>query len=323
MNSTLLALLGSALLSLAQHPTQAPATRDDLPACSELQLAYFRPRYSSPEALVDVASEFIEPQFQARDGDGVRYVQRFMILGRTIVLQDEPDELADRVSTLEALDANAREETTEVAIQRGVYRPKNVNRDTLVAGISAIPGVEITALDNSRDLIVSCPESISGQVRDLLRELDAPVPRISLTCRLICGRDQDELDASGLPAADPRLPAGLVERLAEVLPMPGFELVSLNAMEATLSGRELGLASTITQFLEFEVRLQPAAYDPTAGRLTLSKCEFRLIEVPFGQPDLRFVHRLETSLVLVAGETTVLGALGSDPMFVALEFKVR
>ncbi|HVQ26388.1 MAG TPA: hypothetical protein VMV01_14480, partial [Planctomycetota bacterium] len=130
-----------------------------------------------------------------------------------------------------------------------------------------------------------------------------PAPQLMLHCWLLRGADQGD-------GTD--LPSDLTDNLRRLVPYRGFEKVSMAMLRVSIvGGQEQRLRGRFQRDgadQRFELTLVPAGYDAHSQTLTLRQCEF---ESTTGQ-------ELSTAAVVHLDEYVVLGAAGSDPLFVVL-----
>jgi hypothetical protein len=142
-------------------------------------------------------------------------------------------------------------------------------------------------------------------MRALMARLDVAPPQVQLQCWLLRGAEAD---------TGSRLPKELVQNLSRLVPVEHFEQLSLSMIRASVQpGLPQRLRSDFPddgETARFELDLVCSGYDRAAGVLPLTRCRF---EATSGQ-------EFETSVTLRAGEYTVLGAAGADPLFVVLRF---
>jgi hypothetical protein len=106
--------------------------------------------------------------------------------------------------------------------------------------------------------------------------------------------------------------------------MEGFELLSTGLLRSSVRDR-LHVSTRSSDDVRFNLSLVPAAFDPETGELTLDKCAFvaqTRAPSPAGaanQATSWDEQSFETALSLRAGEYTVLGSVGPDPLFVVLK----
>ena len=294
-------LLVYPLAATASRPqdAQAPST----PRKEDLVLKYFTPASADSGELAVVARElFGENLTVALPFNNEEYVDRFISLGPTLVVQDTPKSAERILETLRLLDAEIGRASSAPA--RFEYSPRHVGLDSLMEGVRAFD-VTCWPVLEGRMLVMTGSEDTIAKASELFARIDVPAPQVLLTCYLIRGLE------SG--TSTPTLPRELVDNLKLILPMPGFELVSLNALQAAVRGQPIRLATQAGVSLRYELSLHPEVYDPAQSTLSLSGCLFELTDESQGR-----THHLETSLDLRSGEYVVLGALGDEPLFVVL-----
>ena len=148
------------------------------------------------------------------------------------------------------------------------------------------------------------PEQVE-RMQDLLARIDQAPPQMLITCWLVRGSFDTDLDSASLPPV-------LLENLQRLLPYKEYGLVTTAMVRTSiLAGSERSLSGSFGPDGEFELQLQPGAVDGTGHRLAFDRIEFKSSE---GQ-------RFDTSAVLDFEDYTVLGAAGREPLLVVLQVK--
>jgi hypothetical protein len=146
------------------------------------------------------------------------------------------------------------------------------------------------------------PDNVKAML-DLIERIDVPAPQLMVHCWLLHGVDRES-------GGD--LPRELTDSLKKLVPFAGFERQSLAVLRTSIvAGQEQELSGEFErgdERLRFQLKLIPAGYDPRTQLLTLSRASF---QASTGQ-------EFATAAVVKMGEYVVLGAAGSDPIFVVL-----
>lgn len=319
--SMLVAAQQSAPLSA---PDSAPVAIDEsdphsspppIVATSELRMAYFVARRASADELLAAIDGLATRLLYVRNADGsitgpVENVRRFGQSG--LLLYDVPDRTQEIMQTLNNLEqatvqmeAMGDEDTSASPLDVAEYSPQHISLDGLLQALQPFTreidhnAFNITAIDVPARVVLRDSADNVQQMLTLLRTIDVPAPQLMLHCWLLRGIDHD--GAAGLPAQ-------LVENLQRLVPFAGFEQVSSAFLRiSVVAGQQHELRGLFGD-QRFEVKLEPAGYDATTQSLTLARCAFNSTT---GQ-------EFATAAVVRAGEYVVLGAAGSDPLFVVL-----
>jgi hypothetical protein len=337
---TLLATLLMASTAYGARPQQADAPPQPAPAAppqpdtrppvvpeSELTLHYYTPRHSDGRELAQVLTQVAGRMYhaQAQDGSTSPPVANVRTFGNVVVLYDRAkriEELVTILARLEEASAATRADVQEFVVEE--YAPHYLPADALLEALRPLrreiwlpstsggrtPGSPSTKVDN----VTALEQPATLVLRDtignvkamvaLLERLDVPPPQAQLTCWLLRGADEDT-------ATD--LPRDLVDNLSRIVPQEHFRRLCVTMIRTSVQpGQTQKLRSEFVNddFTDsFELMLVPAGYDRDTGALPISRCRF---EATTGQA-------FETSLTLKAGEYTVLGAAGVDPLFVVLQ----
>jgi len=245
--------------------------------------------------------------------------------GDVIMLHDRRELLPQLQAALaQATAVSARPARAEVALAALEYRPRYAAVATLLTALEPfarrIPNVlavaegaanggptfvsNVTVLNQAGVLVLrDTPEHLS-EMTALLSRLDTPAPQVMITCLLI-----QERSSEGGDGGSPSVPEDLVRDLRELLPVTALERVGQAALRiAVVPGSDVVVTGTIDTGAEFKLKLLPAGYDREHGTLSMTHCAFSLDGSSL----------FDTSAVLSAGEYTVLGASGLEPLFVVL-----
>ncbi len=291
----------------AQEATSS--SHSALPKRSDVTLTFFTPTHLELEELHTAALQLFGDSFRVSTPDGGwANVAHFIQVSKSLGVQETPQEAEKILATLNRLDLIAREEEKPVPVETLEYTPRHITIDSLLPAIDQqVYNVWVSPVEEKRILLVRGRAAQVAETRRLLAKLDVPSPQVTITCHLIRGLEQG--------TSSPTLPTELVENLRRILPMSGFELVSVGVLHAAVASSTIQLETSAGPGLSYNLQLQPSAYDAAEGTLTLASCFFQL---RVGPTDAARSHELRTNLALRAGEYTVLGALGSEPIFVVL-----
>jgi hypothetical protein len=149
------------------------------------------------------------------------------------------------------------------------------------------------------------------EIRRFLERIDIPAQQVDLTCWVIRGKESGESSKS--------LPRELVDGLAQLAPLPSFEIVSTNLLRATVT-EPMQIQSTLSDRSNYHLRLVPSAYDAEHGQLSFSSCSFEYSSRPRESSETT-TSGFQSGVTLRAGEYTVLGSVGESPLYVVLRLR--
>jgi hypothetical protein len=312
----------------AAAPPPRPDTSPQVVPEAELSLHYYSPRHSDANELAQILTQLAGRTFfaQAPDGSSTQPVSNVRTFGNIVVLYDRVkrvEQLVTILAQLEQADVAQLGDAEEYVVAE--YTPQYVTAKALLDalnplrrqilqpfGIGGRPShakatwVEnVTALMQPATIVLRDTREQIETMRALMARLDVAPPQVQLQCWLLRGAEAD---------TGSRLPKELVQNLSRLVPVEHFEQLSLSMIRASVQpGLPQRLRSDFPddgETARFELDLVCSGYDRAAGVLPLTRCRF---EATSGQ-------EFETSVTLRAGEYTVLGAAGADPLFVVLRF---
>jgi hypothetical protein len=308
----------------ASQPAPAEAGGNDVPivSASELKLDYFIAQHASVSDLQSAIQGLAARRFLVRNADGtltgpVSNVRRFS--GPTILVYDLPDRVAQVTEILANLDAmagkadDAQDGLPAEKLELADYTPRNVSLDNLSESLQPFRHevrdedgavvMNITFVEAPARIVLRDTAGNIERIQELLQRFDVPAPQLMLHCWLLRGADQGD-------GTD--LPSDLTDNLRRLVPYRDFETASTAMLRVSIvGGQEQRLRGRFERFDEeqrFELSLVPAGYDAHSQTLTLRQCKF---ESTTGQ-------EFSTAAVVKLDEYVVLGAAGSDPLFVVL-----
>jgi len=324
---TLAALLSLACASSAVPQTSQPAQpapSQQAPAAprgsiddSKLVISYFKPKNISTNQAGELAQLlFGESIFVSSETMPPREMDHFMTVSETLVMRDTPEQVKRILAALQELDQRAGQDQQagSTRTKSTIYAPRHVAANDLVRAVQPfLRDGELSQLAQEQRILLSGTEERIHELNALLGSLDLPKPQVMITAYLVRGSSEDGAVSS------PALPKELVENLRNLLPMQAFELVATNVVRASIPGDAIGVNAAPSPTLSYTVSMQPSAFDPLSGQLTIARLSFQVTEGERG-PNLPQPARqsFETSLSVRAGEYAVLGAVGGDPIFVVL-----
>jgi hypothetical protein len=321
-------LLAGALAAGAQG--QSPY--DPIPP-DQVALRYYTARVLDNQELIAVAEELFGARILLGSEDGDSFgAQHFLALSGSIIVRDTAQradailvklaEIEDALFPPEPESESAHDGSSQLELLE--YSPRHLSCRSAFNALSGFqrsisvppPGngrwTEVPTISFFEEggliLVRETPEKLA-EIRALLERIDAPVPQAMFTLMILRGLDQPS-------QAPDDLPPELTESLARLTPIKGFELLATSAVRGALRG---GLVVNATASMDqgpdmgLVLEIRASAYDPARRELTIERCRF--LEKTSEQS-------FETALALRAGEYTVIGAVGSDPLFVVLRMEL-
>jgi hypothetical protein len=304
-----------------------------------LVLKYFRVQNATAEDLVGMVEELLGGAVDVENPDGDPEpwrVQRLLPFANAIIVRDTPQGAEKVLEVLAELDRVAappgQEEPVAQTLESFEYSPRHAAAGSLARAIEAFrrnimlygaPGQPPSNVANlnvlqDRGVIVirDTPENVV-RIREVLERTDVPRPQVVVTCFVVLG-----LLGEGEAPAGASLPRELVENLAKLLPFERFQLLSVGVLRTAVAFDDpIQLEADAGPDRRYDLRLRPEAYDAKTGDLTLSSCTFQLRRkrsLPSGEYETSQESGFSTRATVRAGEYTVLGAVGSEPVFVVL-----
>jgi len=329
------------LLLLAALPAgaaQRPVEESALPV-GELALRYYTPRDVDRDELVDVAEELFGERLLVLDARGqLDNVHRFLKIEYSILVRDEVARAEEILATLAEIEESlypsdpeepqaegrSRLESFEYAPRflssKSVYNALGPYRREIrmppPPGGGAYTDVDNIDLFEERNMIFvrETPEKL-GEIRALLEAIDTPVPQATFSFMVIRGL------AAGDAGGGSELPAELTQHLRRMVPVQGFDLLATGVLRSSTRDR-LQLEMRADDTTQFELSLDPAAFDREGGELTVRRFRFQVSTLVRGSDpesgETREHQGFETAFSLRGGEYTVLGSVGEDPLFAVL-----
>lgn len=312
-------------VAVAEPSEAAPKLR---PRPQELALRYFRPAQGSLHELRVLGIELFGDRVAVLDDEGpggVGYVDRFLEVGGVLLVRDEAAQADSIVRQLGELElqifGQPAQAPAEPELVRWEYAPRFVSIDALRSALTSFEhrvgnrlNLEyaperklVLALDRPREL---------AELRAFVERFDQPSPAIMLRCRLLSATQ----DSAQQPALEP----ALVESLAQLSGSRTFASFGECAVRGTTDA-VIEIKNDFGSDGPYELRLEPGAYDPATRTVSFSSCSFECYRVQpniGGEERLSSVRRFKTRLSIRAGEPTVLGSIGAQPIFVVLELSV-
>lgn len=305
----------------AQHARQSANTMPPLLKASQLKTYYFTPQHVQSTHLRGLAQELYGRQIYITDRGGYSGapVDNVQQLGDTLIIYDTEDYaqmLGEALHEMdlamaEAAPAPAPAANYETAV--ATWRPRHIGlnvassaltsfrRDALVfderGNVSHVPNVSVVG-ELGQLILRDTPDQVEVMV-SMLQSIDIPEQQMYVTCLVIRGQ---HMPSDG---PDP-VPAELASNLSKLVPYDHFELLTMGVLRASAIADHLELRMDDS----FRIELKNQGYDAETRSLT-ALCAF----------DGTTNQRLETRTTIRAGEYTVLGATGSQPLFAVLKIE--
>jgi len=301
------------------QPAQNLSSAPPLIPASELKLHYYTARRDSdPDDLLDALVGLGRRRYYVRNEDGsvtgpVDNVRGFGD-SSTLVIYDLPEQIERITAILADLErATSAGATQEEVLQVAEYTPRSVSVNSLCSSLQpflreiAVPGSHSISNINfveepARLVLRDTPENLK-QMLACLERVDVAAPQFVVKCWLLGGSEQD---------TPGDLPPELVDNLRRLVPFGRFQPVSMALLRASLgAGQKQELRGEFQRGSakeRFQLELIPGGFDSRTQALSFERCAF---EATTGQ-------QFSTAAVVDLGEYVVLGAAGSDPLFVVL-----
>ena len=324
---------------------------------SEVGLSIFVPKLISASDLLRYSKEMTEGQFMVSLADGnVDRRDRFINMSDAIGIQGTKEKRAQLTALLESLDARigavrgtARSDDRAQDVR--TMRMKCMSTESAMKLINSL-GMPVTAasVKETGNLILQGPRATLDQVQRVLGEADKPLPQLTMHCEIleaVAPARSDLMPNHPKYKAGPKVLTGEVAKALEAInPGEQFARRAHLLLRSSVGGEQpIEISSAIAKSLSDDgdtptkprliFRCVPSGWDPEAQTLTLDDCSV-LLEVPTyqematgnGNERIKqfsgFTQQgISSRLSLKSGETTIIGSLGGDPVYVALRFTVR
>ena len=366
---TALTLASTLLAPTPQEPTsentgrrgrqQVDAERASERMESKLGFTIYEPRSLSVRDLMRYASELTDDKVRYVYEDatsGVMQVgtrHRFIIMGEVIGVQDFEEGRKAAMAVLLDIDTrlgavksgdSAPERASKTQVRTVRLRTLDMRTATmLVNNIS--PELAVSPIVETGTIVLRGPVEAVGIAESLLREVDQPLPQVTLRCALIQAIDPDDKDTD-VEGTDGLMDGEVAQSLGRLLPGKRFRKVGELLLRGSAGGNaEFNVTSSLPELGKHapSAAIPPArvtfhatarVFDPETKTLTLDNCSMEL-EVPTiqvtsngqGSTQQNFAgyrtEGLRADLALRAGETTVVGSLGGDQIYISLSFEIE
>ncbi len=301
----------------------------------------YMPKHVNPSQLLGAGKLLTETRVIVGVPDGSGELdgdkrERMFLFGPAIGIQDFEAGRIEALKLLSNLDARMGEFEAETEPEQDsdfveVLRLRSLDVFTAQQLIERIIcDVQVEAVSESRSLILRGFPQRVADARGLIERTDRVAPQFTLTC-MVVGPAEGE--------GDPTLPADLVQGLTALTGVPQFRrlgsLLARGSVSGTsklsVTGQFPNLGQIGDRSASITLQASPNAYDEGTQTLSLKSCVMGVKRpVPTSLDSQRTMPQsiaagwsnelLETDLSLVASEYTVVGALGSDQVFLVLRF---
>lgn len=257
-----------------------------------------------------------------RNGE-IAQVRNIVGSGSAFLVYDTPENVRRIQKAIELLDVKPtpRPDTRQLMIVEE-FSPRYITLGDCSSALK-IYSRSITTYDFGREnnvpnvsfvqdrgtIILRDTEAQVGEMSRLLHSLDVPKAQVLITCTVVEAADRSENDTN--------LPQDLVKDLAELTGRQSFRTVTMGMVRtAVRSDRSVEINMNGANNVEIKLTLKAAAYDDKTEVLTLDAVQFSMV-TPLSSGG-RTLQSFSTSTVLPSKSYTVIGAAGSQPIFVVL-----
>ena len=280
----------------------------------DLTLVQYRPANLGAEELYHFSFDLVGRYFWVEERGGLQGnpIENLSVLGREIVVYDTEPYVRRVLELFHKLDVPHEEEEAAAPLLETIqYRPRYLTLESAHSALGSYNrvlrsqetggagGPNISAMRERGLLVIRDRLETLAEIRGLLARLDVPEPQVLITCYLLADGGRE----------DAGLPPELAQNLGALLPGFRFQRMGFAFLQVAATPGddvELDLGNG------YQLSLEPRAFDTETGSLTVRQCSLRRRVADSTQ------RVFTTSTILRGGEYTVLGAGGSDPVFVAL-----
>ncbi|QDV08744.1 hypothetical protein Poly30_42980 [Planctomycetes bacterium Poly30] len=312
-----------------QEPEQV---RVDTKKASELVLSFYRPE-TSASRLIGYSAALTPTIVMWKEVDSLGFIDekvsdRFVLMGDTIAVQDFPEGSRQAMELLRRLDQELKpSEEADASTPEGFgqARVRLQFLDTMAAVQllqSSVPGLQIGYSDGVPVLTLGGATRFIDDAKALIEEADRPLPQVLLHWSLIEAVEPEDMGMSE-PASEEigqalaQLAPGKVFRKSGDFLARGtaganarFELnSSIDAIQGTSTAHpgQLLISGSLK------------SWSPAVRELGIDRCAIEIHRMTTADPGgLRKVEQLMTGLSIRAGETTVVGSIGGQQVFIAV-----
>ncbi|GEM_PF-2647242 len=301
--------------------TQESGQRDlgatPLMSASAMTTTFYSPENVNPRELAKLAHDIHgrNISIEEKGGHFATPVRNIQTLGDALLIYEDEAGAQRILAWCRQIDAEmkADEEPAEQELTVTEWRPKHMS---LMTGYSSLApfhrsvrefhdgqfvseNQNITLLKEQGTLVLrDTPRQIDSMLA-LLNRVDLPEEQLMLTAMVITGQQDPGVDQGAVPAE-------LNQHLAQMVPFSSFHTESMGMVRSSARSRDIEIAMDEGNRL----KIRPEVFDAETSTLT-AVCEFDSVN------GLSF----ETRTTIRAGEYTVLGASGNQPLFCVLRIE--
>ena len=281
------------------------------PTSDLLVMAQYKPVNLGVYDLYEVAKDLVAHKMRVRDeitGEIMSH-PTMQVLGDTILIYDIEAGKRRALELLTELD-HAFQPTTNSNETRVVreYATRFVSMETAFEALRSFRHTWHNDNGSSFNNISLVQERSTLVLHDFQPKVDEmPAQQVLLTCYLVAAHGSAE---------SARLPKELADGLKQLTGMETVHRQAVGMIRTSVQAQErLSILLESADFGTHELALRPAAYDPESRMLSFSECA--LLKTTDGKINTLF----RTSTSVPGEEYTVIGAVGSDPLYVVLHSK--
>lgn len=180
----------------------------------------------------------------------------------------------------------------------------------------------VTVLDEANTILVQEEPDRLKQIEALVARADQPLPQVTVSALLLqlAPATVDPRPSEIPGAGGDQIPLDLARELARMLPFTSVTRLATAVVRCTVQpDRICSLNEQNGRVGSWSLDFAPSGLDAERGRIALSNCRFMLTRnsSPTTQ-GITSQQQLTTDLDLALGEWVVLGAVGADPVAIAV-----
>jgi len=301
-------------LAAAPAPQDAGATAQHAQAARRSVVEYYTPQKAPVETLAGTLSQLFH---YTRPRQGLSpFLHPF---GETLLVEAPADEIEYVMQLVAKCDANfvGEGERVDRIEEEWQHEVKHVSLDSLRSALHFLEkdpttggkGMRLSYVPERGLVIAQGSRADVEQAKSVASLIDVPSPQLLLRLYIVQGAEK----------SSEHLPSDLTRDLGALVPYPGFELLSSAFLPSDAKVRMSLQTDLEGERGRFILQMLPSAYDEKAGKLSLASIEFQLILMPEGEHNIE--RSFKTSTSLQAGQYTVLGAVGANPVFVVVKLE--
>ena len=248
-------------------------------------------------------------------------VNNILHIGNAVMVYDTKERVPAILSGLAELEAAGGQkerppvEKTEVL----EYSPRHVSANSLQQALQAYVGrssrrtrgkAEISSVSDLNRIVVRGTGSDLTGIRKFIAKLDVPKPEVTVTCWIVQGTTVGQEEEG-----QPPLPGDLIKNLKKLVPFPHFNPLGMGLIRTSVAPEgSIEMTIDLENFGQADIDLNPEGFDPESGTLHIGRCKCSVMNKRMGSR-----QTFKTRASIKPGGYTVLGALGSKPIFVILQ----